>query len=100
MLDGRLDALVNNAGISPKGDGRRAAEHPRPPTCATWGQVFHVNFFAPVVLARGLKDEVVGGERRGGQRHLDRRHPGASVRRRGLCHLEGGAEGADPRDGA
>ena len=24
----------------------------------TWGQVFHVNFFASVVLARGLKDEL------------------------------------------
>jgi NAD(P)-dependent dehydrogenase (short-subunit alcohol dehydrogenase family) len=24
----------------------------------TWGQVFHVNFFASIVLARGLKDEL------------------------------------------
>ena len=24
----------------------------------TWGHVFHVNFFAPVILARGLKDEL------------------------------------------
>ncbi|MEL7089024.1 MAG: SDR family NAD(P)-dependent oxidoreductase, partial [Planctomycetota bacterium] len=52
-LGGRLEALVNNAGISPKGeDGARLD------TLNTdlriWGHVFHVNFFAPVVLARGL----------------------------------------------
>jgi len=56
-IDGRLDALVNNAGISPKGpDGARLD------TITTdlrdWGKVFHVNFFAPVLLARGLKDEL------------------------------------------
>ena len=36
----------------------------------------------------------------GGQRHLDRRLARASVRRRGLCDLEGGAGLADARDGA
>lgn len=56
-LGGYLDALVNNAGISPKGpDGERLS------TLNTdlrdWGHVFHVNFFASVVLARGLKDEL------------------------------------------
>ncbi|PIE15343.1 MAG: oxidoreductase [Rhodobacterales bacterium] len=56
-LDGRLDALVNNAGISPKGaNGERLS------TLNTdlldWGKVFHVNFFSSVVLARGLKDEL------------------------------------------
>ena len=54
---GRLDALVNNAGISPKGpDGGRLD------TLSTdlrgWGHVFHVNFFAPVLLARGLIAEL------------------------------------------
>ena len=57
LEDGKLDALVNNAGISPKG-----AEGGRLNTLntdlRTWGQVFHVNFFASVVLARGLKDEL------------------------------------------
>ncbi|MEM9010729.1 MAG: SDR family oxidoreductase [Pseudomonadota bacterium] len=53
----RLEALVNNAGISPKGpEGERLS------TLTTdlrdWGQVFHVNFFAPVVLARGLGAEL------------------------------------------
>ncbi|KKL16156.1 hypothetical protein LCGC14_2498400, partial [marine sediment metagenome] len=56
-LDGRLDALVNNAGISPKGpEGDRLSTITT--DLATWGHVFHVNFFAPVVLARGLRDEL------------------------------------------
>ncbi|WP_147112408.1 SDR family NAD(P)-dependent oxidoreductase [Tateyamaria sp. syn59] len=57
-LNGRLDALVNNAGISPK-----AADGSRLNTMDTdlmdWGKVFHVNFFAPIVLARGLSEELV-----------------------------------------
>lgn len=60
-LGGRLDALVNNAGISPKGpNGERLS------TLTTdlvdWGRVFHVNFFASVVLARGLKDELAAAK--------------------------------------
>ncbi|MFY0690328.1 MAG: SDR family oxidoreductase [Paracoccaceae bacterium] len=56
-LDGRLDALVNNAGISPKGEnGERL--NTIDTDLRTWGHVFHVNFFASVVLARGLKDEL------------------------------------------
>ncbi|MGR3756955.1 MAG: SDR family NAD(P)-dependent oxidoreductase [Tranquillimonas sp.] len=57
MLDGRLDALVNNAGISPKSaEGGRLNSIDT--DLKTWGHVFHVNFFAPVVLARGLRDEL------------------------------------------
>lgn len=56
-LDGRLDALVNNAGISPKGDGG-ARLNTIDTDLRTWGHVFHVNFFAPVVLARGLRAEL------------------------------------------
>ncbi len=57
LTDGKLDALVNNAGISPKGpNGERLS------TLTTdlrdWGKVFHVNFFASVVLARGLMEEL------------------------------------------
>jgi NAD(P)-dependent dehydrogenase (short-subunit alcohol dehydrogenase family) len=56
-LDGRLDALVNNAGISPKGpEGGRL--NTLETDLRTWGQVFHVNFFASVVLARGLREEL------------------------------------------
>lgn len=56
-INGRLDALVNNAGISPKGPGG-ARLGTLDTDLRTWGQVFHVNFFASVVLARGLKDEL------------------------------------------
>ena len=56
-LDGRLDALVNNAGISPKGpEGERL--NTLDTDLRTWGQVFHVNFFAPIVLARELVQEL------------------------------------------
>ncbi|MEL7214736.1 MAG: SDR family oxidoreductase [Pseudomonadota bacterium] len=58
---GRLEALVNNAGISPKGpDGERL--NTTTTDLRTWGQVFHVNFFAPVVLARGLIDELTAAQ--------------------------------------
>jgi NAD(P)-dependent dehydrogenase (short-subunit alcohol dehydrogenase family) len=60
-IDGRLDALVNNAGISPKGpDGERL--NTIDTDLRTWGHVFHVNFFASVVLARGLKDELAAAK--------------------------------------
>jgi NAD(P)-dependent dehydrogenase (short-subunit alcohol dehydrogenase family) len=55
--DGLLHALVNNAGISPKG-----AEGARLGTMETdfdlWRHVFRVNFFAPILLARGLVTEL------------------------------------------
>ncbi|GGO35449.1 short-chain alcohol dehydrogenase [Gemmobacter aquaticus] len=56
-VGGRLHALVNNAGISPKGQGG-ARLGALDTDLRTWGQVFHVNFFASIVLARGLKDEL------------------------------------------
>ncbi|MFZ5709024.1 MAG: SDR family NAD(P)-dependent oxidoreductase [Pseudomonadota bacterium] len=56
-LDGTLHALVNNAGISPKGPGG-ARLGTLDTDLRTWGHVFHVNFFASVVLARGLRDEL------------------------------------------
>jgi NAD(P)-dependent dehydrogenase (short-subunit alcohol dehydrogenase family) len=53
----RLNALVSNAGVSPKGEsGCRLG------TIETglqdWQHVFQVNFFAPIMLARGLLDEL------------------------------------------
>jgi NAD(P)-dependent dehydrogenase (short-subunit alcohol dehydrogenase family) len=61
LPDGRLEALVNNAGISPKGPNGERMD-----TITTdlksWGQVFHVNFFAPVVLARGLIEELTAAK--------------------------------------
>lgn len=60
-LDGRLDALVNNAGISPKGPGGERLST-LDTDLADWGHVFHVNFFAPVVLARGLQAELAAAK--------------------------------------
>lgn len=60
-INGRLHALVNNAGISPKGPGG-ARLGTLDTDLRTWGQVFHVNFFASVVLARGLKDELAAAQ--------------------------------------
>lgn len=52
-----LNALVNNAGISPKAeDGGRL--NTLTTDLRDWGKVFHVNFFASVVLARGLFEEL------------------------------------------
>ncbi|MEM7506096.1 MAG: SDR family oxidoreductase [Pseudomonadota bacterium] len=60
-IDGRLNALVNNAGISPKGeDGARL--NTITTDLRSWGHVFHVNFFASVVLARGLIEELTAAE--------------------------------------
>ncbi len=57
LPDGRLEALVNNAGVSPKEpDGSRQSTLTT--DLRTWGRVFHVNFFATVILARGLIDEL------------------------------------------
>ena len=54
---GRLNALVNNAAISPKGaDGARLDTITTP--VADWQQVFGVNFFGPILLARGLIEEL------------------------------------------
>jgi len=54
---GELHALVNNAGISPKGEGGK-----RLGTLETslddWQHIFQVNFFAPMMLARGLVEEL------------------------------------------
>jgi NAD(P)-dependent dehydrogenase (short-subunit alcohol dehydrogenase family) len=57
LPDGRLDALVNNAGISPKGPGGSRLGTIET-DYETWDRVFRVNFFAPVLLARGLMNEL------------------------------------------
>lgn len=54
---GRLNALVNNAAISPKGEeGSRLGAIDTP--LADWQTVFQVNFFGPIMLARGLIEEL------------------------------------------
>lgn len=52
-----LHALVNNAAISPKNiEGGRLTSLMTP--VETWLDVFHINFLAPILLARGLFDEL------------------------------------------
>src|SRR6185312_7924986 len=56
-LHGELHALVNNAAISPKAPGGKrlgSIDTSRD----DWHHVFQVNFFAPIMLARGLLDEL------------------------------------------
>jgi len=55
--NGELHALVNNAAISPKGvAGARLGAIDT--EMDTWEKVFRVNFMAPIMLARGLIDEL------------------------------------------
>ena len=58
---GQLNALVNNAAISPKtGDGKRLNSIETP--MHVWRDVFQVNFFAPIMLARGLFKELAAAQ--------------------------------------
>jgi NAD(P)-dependent dehydrogenase (short-subunit alcohol dehydrogenase family) len=54
---GKLDALVNNAAISPKLSGG-ARMNSLETAESDWKTVFQINFFAPITLARGLLNEL------------------------------------------
>ena len=54
---GKLDALVNNAAVSPKKPGG-ARMSMLETSLEDWQSVFQVNFFAPMLLARGLMREL------------------------------------------
>jgi len=87
---GKLHALVNNAGISPKGaiskgkSGRAGAttgaaddaQASRLDTLATsmeaWRQVFEVNFFSTIWLAQGLRAELAAAADQPDPRKEDR----------------------------
>ena len=57
LTDGKLHALVNNAGISPKGNnGERLGVLASREN--VWRQVFEVNFFSTIWLAQGLVKEL------------------------------------------
>ena len=57
----RLNALVNNAAISPKGaGGSRLGVFET--DLDVWQKVFQVNFFASAMLARGLVEELRAGQ--------------------------------------
>jgi len=57
LPDGKLHALVNNAAISPKGEGGRRLGV-LSSAMSVWRHVFEVNLFATIWLARGLIDEL------------------------------------------
>jgi NAD(P)-dependent dehydrogenase (short-subunit alcohol dehydrogenase family) len=57
LTDGELHALVNNAAISPKAEGGKRLSS-IDTTQDVWRHVFQVNFLAPIMLARGLLDEL------------------------------------------
>jgi NAD(P)-dependent dehydrogenase (short-subunit alcohol dehydrogenase family) len=57
LPEGRLDALVNNAAISPKAEGGQRLSSIET-TIDVWQHVFNVNFLAPIMLARGLIDQL------------------------------------------
>lgn len=58
---GKLEALVNNAAISPKGEnGERLGTLDM--NAADWKHIFQVNFFSPIMLARGLVDELTAAK--------------------------------------
>ena len=56
-----LNALVNNAGISPKGPNGERLDGIHT-DADDWKHVFQVNFFAPILLARGLMEELKAGK--------------------------------------
>ena len=95
----RLNALVNNAAISPKGPNGSRMGAIQTPTrglaMGVRGQLFRADF----ARARAAR-RAGAGQGRGGERDLDRRRQGASVRGRCLCDVEGGTCRADSRDGA
>jgi len=58
MLDGgALHALVNNAGISPKGEGG-ARLSSLVTDIATWQSMYNTNFYAPLLMTRGFAVEL------------------------------------------
>ena len=57
LAHNELNALVNNAAISPKAAGGKRLSS-IDTTSDVWDHVFRVNFFAPIMLARGLLEEL------------------------------------------
>jgi len=57
LPDGHLDALINNAAISPKASGG-ARLGIMGTEREVWEQVFNVNFFSSIMLVRGLIEEL------------------------------------------
>ncbi len=58
VAEGRLDALINNAAISPKSPTETKISSLEMPY-ADWLHIFNVNLFAAVALVQGLKDHLI-----------------------------------------
>jgi len=57
LVDGELNALVNNAGVSPKApDGSRL--NSLETDIDTWQSMYNTNFYAPLLLTRGFVAEL------------------------------------------
>ena len=58
IAGGRLDALINNAAISPKhADGKKITSLQM--AYRDWLHIFNVNFFSAILLAQGLSDYLI-----------------------------------------
>jgi NAD(P)-dependent dehydrogenase (short-subunit alcohol dehydrogenase family) len=55
--DGALHALVNNAGVSPKGPGGTRLNS-LATDVATWQSMYNTNFYAPLLMTRGFAPEL------------------------------------------
>ncbi|MEP7182990.1 MAG: SDR family oxidoreductase [Betaproteobacteria bacterium] len=60
LADGELHALVNNAGISPKGPGGTRLSS-LDTDIATWQSMYNTNFYAPLLMTRGFAGELAKG---------------------------------------
>jgi NAD(P)-dependent dehydrogenase (short-subunit alcohol dehydrogenase family) len=60
LEDGALHALVNNAGISPKGEGGSRLNS-LVTDIATWQSMYNTNFYAPLLMTRGFAGELSKG---------------------------------------
>jgi len=60
LEDGELHALVNNAGISPKGPGGSRLNS-LTTDIETWQSMYHTNFYAPLLMTRGFANELAKG---------------------------------------
>jgi NAD(P)-dependent dehydrogenase (short-subunit alcohol dehydrogenase family) len=60
LIGGKLDALVNNAAISPKDEGARLDTLNT--SMEAWRAVFEVNFFSTIWLAQGLRAELAAAQ--------------------------------------
>ena len=96
--DGPLHGLVNNAGMSPKTPFKERLGCLNGDIGA-WHEVFELNLFAPLKLARGFASALHRGKGAIVNITSIAGHIVPSIRRLGLFHFQGGAVRDDPRDG-